>query len=112
MTFNPEVRLGDLISAGSFLVAALALFLTLFQLRRDASSKRAEFTVTALMAELSTLTQIQAMPNDRRHSAWVAIASAPGGPGAEFPIEQAIAKHVQYLDEIGHGKEITSIPTY
>ena len=112
MTFKLEVSLGDLIAAGSLLVAAFALFLTLYQLRRDAARKRAEFTAMALMAQLDTLIQIQAMPDDRRQAAWTAIASASGGPGLNSSIEKAIAIQVRYLDEIAQGKEITTIPTY
>jgi hypothetical protein len=112
MTFKPEISLGDLIAAASFLVAALALFLTLYQLRRDAARKRAEFRVTALIAQLNVLTQIQAMPDDRRREAWEKIASASGGPGAASPIEKAIATQMQFLDQIAQSKEVPIIPTY
>jgi len=112
MTFKSEISLGDVVAAASFLVAALALFLTLYQLRRDAARKRAEFAVTALMAQLNTLTQIQAMTDDRRRTAWMAIASAPGGPGPDSSIEHAIAIQMLYLDRFGQGEEIKIIPTY
>mgnify|MGYP001098251351 CR=1 FL=1 len=112
MTFKPEISLGDVISAGSFLVAAVALFLTLYQLRRDAVRKRVEFTVSALTAQLATLIQIQAMPDERKQATWDAIASAPGGPGKGFPVERAIAIQIQYLDQVAQGEEITGIPTY
>ena len=46
MTFKLEISLGDLIAAAGFLVAAVSLFLTLCQLRRDSARKRAEFIVT------------------------------------------------------------------
>ena len=46
MTFKPEVSLGDIIAAAGFFVAAIGLFLTLYQLRRDSNRKRAEFIVS------------------------------------------------------------------
>jgi hypothetical protein len=46
MTIKPDISLGDIIAAASFLIAALGLFLTLFQLRRDSVRKRAEFIVS------------------------------------------------------------------
>src|SRR5437016_2464253 len=46
MTFKPEISLGDIIAAAGFLIAALGLFLTLCQLRRDSVRKRAEFIVS------------------------------------------------------------------
>jgi hypothetical protein len=86
--------------------------MTLYQLRPDAIRKRAEITASALTAQLATLVQIQAMPNDRKQSTWDAIASAPGGPGQGSSIERAIAIQIQYLDRIANGKKITNIPTY
>lgn len=112
MIFKPEVSLGDVISAASFLVATLALFLTLYQLRRDAVRKRVEFTASALIAQLGTLIQIQAMSDERKCATWGAIASAQGGPVPEFPIEEAIAIQIGYLDRLAQGEEITTIPTY
>jgi len=112
MIFKSEVSLGDVISAASFLVAALALFLTLYQLRRDAVRKRAEFTALALMAQLGTLIQIQTMPDERKRATWQAIALARGGPGLDVPIEQAIATQIEYLDRLAQVEEITTIPTY
>ncbi len=88
------------------------MFLTLYQFRRDAVRKRVEFTVSALKAQLYTLIQIQAMPDERRQETWAAIASAPGGSGQAFPIEQAIAIQIRYLDRLAQGGEITNIPTY
>jgi hypothetical protein len=46
MTFKSEISLGDIIAAAGFLVAALGLFLTLCQLRRDSVRKRAEFIIS------------------------------------------------------------------
>jgi hypothetical protein len=46
MTFKPEISVGDIIAAAGFLVAAIALLLTLLQLRRDSVRKRAEFIVS------------------------------------------------------------------
>jgi hypothetical protein len=46
MTFKPEISLGDVIAAAAFFVAAVGLFLTFFQLRRDSIRKRAEFIVS------------------------------------------------------------------
>jgi len=46
MTFRPEISLGDIIAAAGFFVAAIGLFLTLCQLRRDSKRKRAEFIVS------------------------------------------------------------------
>jgi|GEM_PF-1639579 len=112
MTFKPEISLGDVISAASFLLAALALFLTLYQLRADAVHKRAEFTASALIAQLGTLIQIQGMPDDRKDATWRAIALAPGGPGAGFPVERAIAIQIEYLDRLAKGENIITIPTY
>ena len=112
MKIDPVVSLGDIVSAATFLTAAVALLLTLYQLRRDATRKRTEFTVTALIAQLHTLTAIHGMSDERRSTAWDAIASAPGGPGLGSPIENAIAIQIQFLDRIGQGEEITSIPTY
>ena len=112
MIFKSEVSLGDLIAAGSFLVTAAALFITLYQLRLDAARKRDEFRVMALMKQLDTLTRIQAMSDDRRKAAWAAIALAPGGPGPDSSIEKAIAIQVGYLDVIANSKKIPTIPTY
>jgi hypothetical protein len=53
MTFKPEISIGDIITAASFLVAAIALFLTFFQLARDSVRKRAEFIVSVLMQFLT-----------------------------------------------------------
>jgi len=112
MIFSPEIRLGDVISTGSFLVAAVVLFLTLYRLHREAVRKQVEFTASALTAQLATLVQIQAMPDNRKEATWDAITSAPGGPGNGYPIEHAIATQIEYLDRIAQGEEITSIPTY
>jgi hypothetical protein len=46
LAFKNEISLGDLISAASFLIAALGLFLNWWQLRLDAIRKRAEFIVS------------------------------------------------------------------
>lgn len=44
--FTGEIRLGDLIAAGSFLIAAVGLFLNWWQLRLGGIRKRAEFIVS------------------------------------------------------------------
>jgi hypothetical protein len=46
LRFTGEVRLGDIISACSFLIAAVGLFLNWWQLRLGAIRKRAEFIVS------------------------------------------------------------------
>jgi hypothetical protein len=46
MTFKPEISLGDIIASAGFFVAAVGLFLTFYQLRRDSIRKRAEFIVS------------------------------------------------------------------
>ena len=46
MIFKPEISVGDLIAVAGFLIAAVGLFLTLMQLRRDPIRKRAEFIVS------------------------------------------------------------------
>jgi hypothetical protein len=46
LIFKPEISVGDIIAALGFVIAALALFLTLWQLRRDSVRKRAEFIVS------------------------------------------------------------------
>jgi hypothetical protein len=46
LCFTDEVRLGDLISACSFLIAAIGLFLNWWQLRAGGIRKRAEFIVS------------------------------------------------------------------
>ncbi|MFZ2640167.1 MAG: hypothetical protein WA117_04190 [Verrucomicrobiia bacterium] len=48
MTFKSEINLGDIIASASFFVAAVGLFLTAWQLRRDSIRKRAEFIVSFL----------------------------------------------------------------
>ncbi len=88
MTFNPEVSLGDIIQCGSFLVASLAVVLALLKFHRDARRTQRELTATALTAQLETLVQIQAMPEDKKNAAWKAIANAPGGPGDDSLIEE------------------------
>lgn len=112
MTLSQQVTVGDLIAAASFVIAAIALFLTLYQLRKDARRKQAELTALALTAQLGTLIQIQGMPEDKRKAAWGAIASAPGGPGKGKQIEEAIATQIGYLDRIANGELVTTIPTY
>ena len=110
MTFNPEVSLGDIIQCGSFLVASLAVVLALLKFHRDARRTQRELTATALTAQLETLVQIQAMPEDKKNAAWKAIANAPGGPGDDSLIEEAIAIQVQILDQLAQGKE-DKLPT-
>lgn len=44
--FTNEIRVGDLISGGSFLIAAIGLFLNWWQLRAGGIRKRAEFIVS------------------------------------------------------------------
>ena len=46
MTFTNEIRVGDLISTCSFLIAAVGLFLNWWQLRIGGVRKRAEFIVS------------------------------------------------------------------
>ena len=46
LRFTNEIRLGDVISAGSFLIAAVGLFLNWWQLRLGGIRKRAEFIVS------------------------------------------------------------------
>lgn len=46
LTFKSEISLGDIVAAASFLVAAVGLFLTFFQLRVDSVRKRAEFIIS------------------------------------------------------------------
>lgn len=48
MTFKPEISIGDIVASASFLVVGLGLFLTLWQLRRDAIWKRAESMTNVL----------------------------------------------------------------
>lgn len=46
MTFKSEISAGDIIAIAGFVVAAIGLFFTLHQLRRDSIRKRAEFIIT------------------------------------------------------------------
>jgi len=46
VTFKPEISFGDIIAAAAFFVAAIGLFLTLCQLKRDSVRKRAEFIIS------------------------------------------------------------------
>lgn len=46
LEFKNEIRLGDIISAASFLIAATGLFLNWWQLRLGGIRKRAEFIVS------------------------------------------------------------------
>jgi hypothetical protein len=48
MTFKSEISLGDIVASASFLVAAVGLFMTAWQLRRESIRKRAEFIVSFL----------------------------------------------------------------
>ena len=117
--WNVRGQFGDMFGAFNALITATGfagLLYTIHLQRHDVQQQtralRHQELMTALTAQLNTLIQIQAMPDDKRHAAWEAIASAPGGPGQDFPIERAIAIQVQYLDRLAQGEEISTIPTY
>lgn len=112
-------QFGDMFGAFNALVTAFGfagLLYTIHLQRHDIQQQtraiRHQELTAALTAQLDTLIQIQAMPDDRRSAAWIAIASAPGGPGRDFSIEQAIAIQIQYLDRLAQGEDMTIIPTY
>jgi hypothetical protein len=112
-------QFGDMFGAFTALITALGfagllytIYLQRLDIRQQTRAIRHQELTTALTAQIDTLIQIHAMPEDRRRAVWTAIASAPGGPGRDFPIEQAIVIQIHYLDRLAQGDDITTIPTY
>jgi hypothetical protein len=112
-------QFGDMFGAFTALITALGFAGLLYgihlqrgDIQRQTKTIRTQDLIATLTAQIATLVQIQAMPDERRDAVWKAIASAPGGPGANFPIERAIAIQIEYLDHLAQGEDITVIPTY
>ena len=118
-TWAARGQFGDMFGAFTALITSFGfagLLYTIHLERKDlqrqhAVLKRQEL-YAAISAQLATLVQIHGMPDARRDSVWRAIASAPGGPGADFPIETAIAIQIEYLDRLATDADLKHIPTY
>lgn len=119
-TWQVRGQYGDMFGAFTALVTALGFAGILYTIglqRRDIQNQtiaiRQQETTSALTAQLNTLLQIQALPAAAKRSTWEAIAEENrGGPGADYPIEKAIALQVQFLDRIAQGKQRHPLPTF
>ncbi|MGI8783791.1 MAG: hypothetical protein ACR2L2_09125 [Acidobacteriota bacterium] len=105
-------KFGDMFGAFNALFTACAFAALIYGIRLEYKAFRRQELHTALSAQLDTLVQVCAMPEAQRAPAWRAIVTAPGGPGENFPIEQAIAVQIACLDRLLAGEDVESVPTY
>ena len=109
-----EVRgkFGDMFGGLNALFTACAFAALIYGIRLEYKASLRQELHSALSAQLDTLVQLYAMPEAQRAPVWHAIVTAPGGPGEEFPISQAIANQIRYMERLMAGEDLGFVPTY
>jgi hypothetical protein len=105
-------KFGDMFGGFNALFTACAFAAIIFGIRLEYKASLRQELHTALSAQLDTLVQLYAMPEAQRAPVWRAIITAPGGPGENFPIERAIANHIDYMDRLMAGEDLDFVPIY
>ena len=105
-------KFGDMFGAFNALFTAGAFAAIIFGIRLEYKASLRQELHSALSAQLDTLVQLYAMPESQRAPVWRAIIAAPGGPAENFPIEQAIANQIDYMDRLMAGEDLGFVPTY
>src|SRR2546427_135076 len=83
-------KFGDMFGAFTALFTACAFAALVYGIRLEYKAFRRQELHSALSAQLDTLIHLFATPEAQRAPAWRAIVMAPGGPGENYTIEQAI----------------------
>lgn len=105
-------KFGDMFGAINALFSACAFAALIYGIRLEYKASLRQELHSALSAQLDTLVQLYALPEAQRAPVWRAITTAPGGPGENFPLEQAIALQIDYMDRLMAGEELDFVPTY
>ena len=105
-------KFGDMFGALTALFNACAFAALIYGIRLEYKAFRRQELHSALSAQLDSLVQLFTLLPEQRAQAWRAIVSAPGGPGEEYTLEQAIALQITYLDRLMAGEDIQAVPTY
>lgn len=105
-------KFGDMFGAFNALFTAGAFAALVYGIRLEYKAFRRQELHSALSAQLDTLVQLCAMPEEQRAPVWRAIIGARGGPGEDFPVERAIAMQIDYMDRLMAGEDLDFVPTY
>ena len=105
-------KFGDMFGALTALFNAIAVAAILYGIRLEYKAFRRQELHSALSAQLDSLVQLFTMTDAQRAQVWRAIVTAPGGPGENFTIEQAIALLISSLDRLNAGEDLEAVPTY
>jgi len=105
-------KFGDMFGALTALFNAFAFAALIYGIRLEYKAFRRQELHSALSAQLDTMIQLFTLAPDQRAQAWGAIVTAPGGPGGDYTLEQAIALQVSFLDRLMLGEDVVAIPNY
>lgn len=105
-------KFGDMFGAVTAWFNACAVAVLIYGIRLEYKAFRRQELHSSLSAQLDSLVQLFTMTEKQRTQVWQAIVTAPGGPGKNYTIEQAIALQITSLDRLMAGEDLEVVPSY